>query len=674
MLPVRSRLLRPILTTALLLWLAFVLAAFYVVQRPITSDDGPEIADALSAWSRAPTLAALGDAALNLLVGLAITSAAITTGMLVTPRPDAVQDRSTAERAEHWILSAGLGFGLIALVVFALALTGLAQPLVISMLGSALFVAGGRRSLRALRSDLPAFRRVRLPAPLLALVVVSLTASLLMALAPPTAWDGLVYHLTVPQRAIMQGRLLPQGDIIPHENFPLLMSSLYLLGMQIRGDIAAQCIHWVFGGMCFALVALSAHRLYGRAAVPYAIALSMSMPMLLLLASWAYNDLALAFYIVAGAYAFQRWRATNTDGYFTLSAVMAGFALGLKYTAFVLPLGIAGLIAWEFRARAVRPLARFGVISSLVAAPWYLKNFIFSGNPVYPFVLGGVEWDTLRTVWYARPGTGIGLDLGTLLTLPVTITLGYRDANYIDGRIGPLLLAALPLLMLNRPRVDRYLVLGGLFFVFWVSGVIGTSSLWQARLLLPALLLIIPALAGGLCALKQFDHPHLSLHGLLRMVLALVLAVTVLTQLTGLVAMNPIAYLAGAETRESFLLRRTGAYAEAMTAVADLPAAARVQFLWEPRSYLAARAVRADSLLDALPHLTATQGSLEAGVRQLKVEGFTHILVYETGAAFAIQATPDLYSPRDRQDLQDLEQNYSRMVFDNKAYHLLELR
>src|SRR5262249_17488765 len=150
-----------------------------------------------------------------------------------------------------------------------------------------------------------------------------------------------------------------------------------------------------------------------------------------------------------------------------------------------------------------------------------------------------------------------------------------------------------------------------------------------------ALLLLIPALAGALDDLRRFDHPQFSLQRLMNLVIGLVLAVTLLTQVLGLLELNPLAYMVGAETRQRFLLRQLGPHAEAMQAVSSLPASARVQLMWEPRSYLAGRIVRADPLLDALPHLVAVTGSLEDGVRRLRADGFTHVLVYEAGAAFA---------------------------------------
>jgi len=134
-----------------------------------------------------------------------------------------------------------------------------------------------------------------------------------------------------------------------------------------------------------------------------------------------------------------------------------------------------------------------------------------------------------------------------------------------------------------------------------------------------------------------------------------VLALTLVGQVVGAITANAFAYLIGAESREHFLVRNMGFYAEAMDAVNHLPANARVQFMWEPRSYLALRSVRADPLLDALPHLVTTSGTLDAGVQKLKRDGFTHVLVYETGARFAFDNIRDEFSANDARNLAALE-------------------
>ena len=80
----------------------------------------------------------------------------------------------------------------------------------------------------------------------------------------------------------------------------------------------------------------------------------------------------------------------------------------------------------------------------------------------------------------------------------MTTLLGYKDANFFDGRMGPLFLLLAPFtiwILVTRTRRDSpegwSLFAIGVFSLFtfaaWTIGVVNSSALWQARLLLPAL-------------------------------------------------------------------------------------------------------------------------------------------------------------------------------------------
>ncbi len=654
-------------------WMGLVLAAFYAVQKPITAEDAAAITQFQQAFTSTPSLLRLFDSLVNVFVVLVLCAAAVLMGFRLSPLAYPLADASLVTRGEFWLLNIGLGFGAISLITFALALTGWLNAILISVMGAILLLLS-RRAIRLLLRDLLSLRTSSFPSLLIVFLIVSVLLALLTALTPPTAWDALVYHLAVPRRALEIGRLAPSGEIIPHENFPMLMSSLYLLAMLVKGDIAAQLIHFVFGLLTLALIATSARQFYSRAALPFSLAIALSMPMLLLLATWAYNDLALAFYTLAAVYCYRRYELTHASRFLSMSALMAGLALGLKYTSFVLPISLIALMWWQQRVQWLRPAVYFSTVTLLVALPWYLKNFFFSGNPVYPFIFGGAYWDSMRSAWFARGGTGIGFDLGSLITLPLVVTLGYRDANFYDGRVGPLMLMFAPLLMIHRQRLDSFVFVFLLHFAFWVIGVMGSLSLWQSRLLLPALVLLAPPLGQAVVNLSRFDHPHFSLKRLVTMAIGLVLAMTLFTQTIQFLAINPLAYLVGAESRELFLRRQMDEHAAALFAINDLPSSARVQFMWEPRSYLAVRSLRADPLLDALPHLIATNGNLDAGVQRLKGEGFTHILVFEAGVNRALQLLPDQFSEVDLQNLRRLENDYARVIYENSGYRLMEIK
>jgi hypothetical protein len=386
-------------------------------------------------------------------------------------------------------------------------------------------------------------------------------------------------------------------------------------------------------------------------------------------------------------------------------------AMGLKYTGFVTPVVIVALISWyavrripdgfDFKTLLLN-LAVFFLAALLVALPWYVKNWTFTGNPVYPFLsslFDGRYWDSFRAGWYSAAGTGIGWRPGTLLALPMLLTLGVRDVNYWDGRTGPLFLLFLPLILLyglsryrhnaspslTRERSEngaRPIALGPLLvyalaqFVFWTLGVIWSHSLWQSRLLLPGLVALAPVVGWLWSELPGFDLPQFSLSRFANVVIGLTLALTLID--TGLMTLkiNPLPYLIGAETRDEYLTRRLGAYYAAMQQINErLPSDAVVVFLWEPRSYYCQRDCRPDSILDQLAHDQYVYGNASRIIEVWKRAGITHVLLHRQGLSFVkSEGTETLYQPAIEQ-LVSMENQYFEEVFDVAgAYQVYSLR
>jgi len=122
--------------------------------------------------------------------------------------------------------------------------------------------------------------------------------------APPVDWDGLFYHLTAPNCLFKPIKLAP--DWIAHFNFPFLAEMLFIYAMLLRGDIAAEsCCNTAYGGLLTAWFIYRPPLLEPPIGWPRCLVL-LSMAMIVTLASWAYNDLTLAFYQMAALYAYLR--------------------------------------------------------------------------------------------------------------------------------------------------------------------------------------------------------------------------------------------------------------------------------------------------------------------------------------------------------------------------------
>lgn len=646
------------LVAGAVVWVFLTLALFYWVQKPFGAGEAT----------------ALGSVALDLGTAALIGGAGLALGsrLLRGLRPEGLSP------GERLALGAGLGLGALGLAVFGLGLAGLLSPWLLGAGLAAVWILLRREIVEAARC----LRRFERPGRGAALYVgITLSLALLTALTPPTDFDGLFYHLTGPAWALLAGRIGPPPAAVPHLSFPGLMESLFLLAMALRSDVAAKLLHWLFALLLGGVVYRMARRFLSPRLGWGAVAALYATPMVAVLGGWAYNDLALAFFQIAALYAALSGCERQSMRWLGLAGAFAGLAMGLKYTSFVCPLTLLGLIVWE-GARRKRPagsvargLALFSLIALAVAAPWYLRNLAFTGNPVYPFayrLFGGRGWDQWHAEWYAQAGTGLGGDVGAILALPVTLTLGLRDMNYFDGRTGPLFLAALPALVVvalfdrRKPRALTWLLGFALAqYLVWVAGVVSSRSLFQSRLLLPALAALCPALAYVYDALGRFDRPGFSLRRFVGLAAALVLVFNVVYQALDVISLRPLPYLVGRESRDEFLTRRLGAHYAAMKAVAELPDDARVQFLWEPRAYYSGRIVQPDPILETWRYLCDLHGHDVAAIAaDLRERGVTHILLYQAGMDNVAQEAPDHLPAEDRMAWSAFRREYLQVVWE----------
>jgi hypothetical protein len=755
-------------TILFILWLFGVFGLFYVIQKPFTPAAAQAIVNALLDLLVAVWLGLLGLGVGHRLLGWlqTLAHAIVPTVQPISPTRSGRHHDLEASTGEILILGTGLGLGALGLMALGLGLVGLFYRwlfLAMSVLLTVLLWPDFRALRRRLAGWPPPDARPQRLTAIYVIVVALFT--LITALLPPIDWDGLFYHLTAPKLFIQLHRLTPGIDV-PHFNFPFLAEMLFAYGMLLRGDISAKLIHTGYGLLLAGLVYLIARRCLSRESAWSAVLIFLSMPMVSTLAGWAYNDLALAFYQLAALYALLRSqrsdvRSQKSDtrlpitnyqpGWLMVSGLLAGLAMGLKYTSFVAPLTLGLILIWWLVKSQVaanrRPMVEhpshnlhahqmgslisntqwaqclpspisnlpspraedilkvrhslfairyspfailsFALPALLVALPWYLKNYFFTGNPFYPFAAGwfdGWYWDQFRATWYAQAGTGIGFDLPKLLGLPFLATLGVKDVNYFDGRTGPLFLAFLPLLLLyglfryraslRPPALDALLIFALAQFIFWAAGVVWSRSLWQSRLLLPCLAALSPVVGWLWQDLKHLDRPGFSIRRFANLLLSLVLALNLVELSLAFIQVNPLAYLSGRESRSEYLTRRLGAYYVTIERLNQtLPPSADVLFLWEPRTYFCQITCRPDSILDQLAHDQHVFGNAAAIAAAWKKAGITHVLLHRQGLDF-IKSEGAIagYAPA-LKELATLETQYFEPVFDVAgAYQLYKLR
>jgi hypothetical protein len=626
------------------LWMSAILTAFFVVQKP----DFFQI------------LPGLKNLFLILLVPCLMAVLAACAGSYLPPNSDPV---------ERLALGTALGMGLWGLMGFALAALGWAKPTVIIVLFSALtgwFAVTGKltlvwRDAKRTAGEISASmessaRWIHISAG------IGLGLAVLMSLAPPIEdFDALLYHLTVPEWWLRDGGLLPHQAFIYW--YPHLVEGSFVFPLALGVDTATHLTHLLWLALTMLIIWHWGRQVWGDAAAWDALAILLTMPSLFWLASWAYTDFALTFCGIAVLYAIWKWQNTADTRWVIVGGIAAGFAMGMKYTSFVVPLaGVALIALWgKTNSHKVKQIFFFSLAAALIGSPWYIRNWVWTGNPVYPFVFGGRFWDAFLAQKFSAAGTGIGFDPGALLLLPLTATLGTRDTNFFDGRFGPFFLILAPLVFLIRERESparRMLQAIGVFslggIAFWTWGVMSSAHLFQARYLFPALLPLAIPLAAGLRALDKLDAPRFKVSFIVRAMLAVTVALNLFNFSLHVLVRNPLAAALQTISRHDYQMKILPDYTGALLLLQDIPADAKVYLLFEPRSYGMNVRVEPDIINANFAHDLALYQTPEKIVAAWREQGYTHVLLSRKGAKFIFQNSPSS-TPDEEQALRKTE-------------------
>jgi hypothetical protein len=253
-----------------------------------------------------------------------------------------------------------------------------------------------------------------------------------------------------------------------------------------------------------------------------------------------------------------------------------------------------------------------------------------------------------------------------------------------QATIGPLFLSLLPLLGLVYHRLcrneRRWLWAASAFFsvlyAFWLWGVARTELLRQTRLLLPGFGLLTLMVGLGVEKLHAIAAGSLDMGWIVRMVISVVLALTLVGTLLSTVREQPLQILLGFESRDDYLMRRLGWYYPAIEHINnELSQDSVVLFLWEPRSYHCDIECRPDALLDRWLHSVHLHGhDADAIAQEWRSDGVTHVLLHRAGLDHVLDRGFDPIGPEDLESLEKLTAEHLSLVRGfGSAYELYRL-
>jgi len=480
---------------------------------------------------------------------------------------------------EEIILSVGLGYGALAYVTLGLGLAGglyrgavVAAVLVAALLSWREIPAVLRRTAAA-PPEAPEWRRFAG-----ILLIVSAVGTLLAAMAPPTAVDALAYHLGAPKLWLQAHRIHPTPWHWATFQ-PMNIEMLYLAAMVLWGDTLAGLVNWSLGLWTAAALFLLVRHHFPGLAPWFVTGVFYVSAMVTFESADALIELGWTFFTVLALHASLRATAGGEKPWLLLGGVFAGLAAGSKYTGIVLAGALTlAVLAGVPRDRGRVPAVLWFVLPvAVLVLPWYLRTWIWTGDPFYPLLTAWSGHDRLRAslaLIYGRYGLGTGLV--DLLAVPFRLILAGRR---FDGGelIGPAYLSLLPL-SLSAARRDRSVA--ALWFLVAAYGVFWFYTSQQARLLLP----VLPA-AAVLCGVAWSALARMPfLRQLAAGVTALWMSVATLTAVAAAAPVLPL--VAGLESRDAYLTRTVPYYQDLQWMNRNLPADARVLVAGRSAYYL----------------------------------------------------------------------------------------
>ena len=257
-----------------------------------------------------------------------------------------------------------------------------------------------------------------------------LLLSLLASALPTTDYDALGYHLLGPKEYFLAGRI----SFLPHNvytTFPFLTEMFHLLAMTILDDsqsgaLAGQMTLWTFGLAGGGAVGLLASRLFGPTAGWLGAFVYLTTPWIYRLSHIPYVEGALLFYAALALHCALRSRVGDLR-WKLVAGSLAGTAIACKYTGLVMvavPVAIVSLVARRHEcpngnpeSRLLPGLAAFALGCALFAGPWLLRNWYWTGNPVYPLaysIFDGTNWTKAKADAFGRAHRASDFGIATI--------------------------------------------------------------------------------------------------------------------------------------------------------------------------------------------------------------------------------------------------------------------
>lgn len=526
------------------------------------------------------------------------------------------------------ILASGLIGWLNGLTIFGiLALAGIISRREWGAIGSAIW-----QKIKAFRFS-PAKNLYEMLLEIMLLVLLPLL--ILNALPPVWDYDALLYHLEIPRQFLAQGRIYFDPEVF-RSAYPLLGEMLFLIGLVFKADSLAKLINLTYAILLMLSVYAFGKRFFGRETALIATGILIGTPSIPFWATWVSIDFAWAGYEFWSLYIVILWLANekkDSHRWMALAGILSGLAASTKYLSLTTMLIVGAIIAWQSLGSSrstittLKNLLVFGISAGLVMSPWYIKNWLWTGNPIYPMFWGGIGWDPLKAqVLNDYLHTfGVGTSWLDYLLIPYNVYANHNQFStmYLEI-IHPALWLAFAYPFLKLPK--KYIVL---FLYSAAYCVIWAINSQVIRFLLPPFAVLALLAADVIQRLPPLIKKITTI-GLL----GILLLVSLIYQAS--LFQSYSAYFIGQKSTADMLKESVNDFQMTQRIQELLRPDEHAQFLWDGRGYYCdARCIPDDEQSTAVS-LAVNSPLPQTLAHDLRAKGITHLMLSQTDAIWLI--------------------------------------
>jgi len=505
---------------------------------------------------------------------------------------------------------------------------------------------------------------------------------MVLAYTPPTSKDALIHHLAIPKLWIEHGGFydLP---FMTHSYYPMNIDLLYIIPLIFKNDIISKYVHLSFALFTAFTIYWYLKRKVDKTYALLGILIFLSTPVIIKLSTSVYVDLGLLFFSSLSLLTLFRWQEENFKiKWLIISAISCGLALGTKYNGlivfFLLTLAVPYFYIQGCKdsLKAIRYGLFYFLISLAIFSPWIIKNYILTGNPIYPF------YDSLFNETSINSGSYLGVfqirqlvygeSWWEIVLIPLRIFFTGKDGTpkQFDGVLNPILLIFLPFSFLHKRGREEDVKYLSLFALLYFLIAFFQRDM-RIRYILP---IVTPLVILAVYGIKNAHYLYGRVSKILCVSVCSLLLTLNINYLCQQFKINqPLSYILGKVSRDQYLTKRLGNYEVFKFINKNLPRDAKIMFLFiGNRGYYCDREYVYDTSYSGMTLKDIIQISKSIhGIKQaLKEMKITHLLM-NNGLTWEF-----LHNnlEKDKENLfRDFIMHDARLLFTHHGYSLYEL-